>query len=412
MNAARETYVRRPHFRHSAGTEKRSCLVLAARAAVLATLQSTGYLDLPRRSRAARVTGLSGNFHDAWVEAPPERVHIASCRFFDEAAAIVTLDDGRDLRVTLIGSHDGGTDGTAHAAIEVRVDDPALAAMSPQELRERTRLLVSEAHWCGHWQDSALLDAAMQQARARAADAFDLVDGETGLPEDATPQEIRETLLHRKAKEILEREKCLMVPPLGVTEPAPQWPHKPNTRQVRAARKLELHAVSLERRTGRIIPDVTATTLPAPGWPAESLLVEITVTNGITDERRARIREVNLPALEIDLSRLGGKVTEGEFARLIVEEMAGKRWLHHPAIEAERSRLRAQWAASGTAHTAPRSATHLPERSAGGSHGDGRYPSQRYVEPKKTDFWLKGDALERWKREHPEAAANWFSKKD
>ncbi|KJJ95661.1 hypothetical protein UB44_21555 [Burkholderiaceae bacterium 26] len=261
VNAARETYLRRPHFRHAAGTEKHLCLVLAARAALLATLESTGYLDLPSHRRTARITGLSGSFYDAWVDAPSERVHIASCSFSDEAAAIVTLDDGRELHVVLVGSHASGTDGAQHAAIEVLVDDVALAGMSPEELRHRTRLLVSRAQWCGHWQDNVLLDSAMNQARARAADAFDLVDGETGLPDAATPQEIRETLLHRKAKEILEREKRLMVPQMSVTERSQQWPQEATTRKCRDAQALELQSVALEQRMGRIIPDVTAVTV-------------------------------------------------------------------------------------------------------------------------------------------------------
>jgi hypothetical protein len=165
----------------------------------------------------------------------------------------------------------------------------------------------------------------MDQARARAAGALDLVDGEAGLPDAATPLEIRETLLHRKAKAILEREKRLMVPQMTVTERSPQWPRETITRVCRDAQALELTSVALEQRTSRIIPDVTAATLPAPGWPAETLLIEITVTNGVDFARLARIRDANLPTLEIDLSRLGGKVTEAEFTRLILEEVAGKR---------------------------------------------------------------------------------------
>ena len=305
--------------------------------------------------------------------------------------------------------HAGGTDGVQHAAIEVRVDDVALAAMSPEELRNRTRLLVSRAQWCGHWQDNVLLDSAMDQARARAADAFDLVDGEIGLPDAATPQEIRETLLHRKAKEILEREKRLMVPQMSVTERSQQWPQEATTRKCRDAQALELQSVALEQRMGRIIPDVTAVTLPTLGWPTEKLLIEITVTNRMDAVRLARIRETNLPTLEIDLSRLGGKVTESEFTRLIVDEVAGKRWLHHPAIEAERGRLHAEWTAAGAARPFPAPRRESP---SGSLTGERRYPSQRYTGREETDLWLKGEALERWKRENPESAAIWFPEKN
>jgi hypothetical protein len=428
VNAARETYVRRPHFRHSAGSEKHSCLMLSARAALLATLENIGYLDLPSHQRSARITGLSGCFYDAWIDVPPERVHIAAYSFSDEAAAIVTLDDGRELRVVLMGGAVGGTEGTPHAMIEILVDDPALASMSPEELRHRMRLLVSDAHWCGHWQDNDLLDTAMNQARAQAADAVDLDDGTTGLPDIATPQDIRETLLHRMAKEILERERRLMVPEMTVTENAPHWPREPITRKCRDAQALNLSSVALEQRMSRIIPDVTAATLAVPGWPAETLLIEITVTNGVDDARLARIREADLPTLEIDLSRLGGKVTKAEFTRLIVEEVAGKRWLHHPVIETERCRLQAELTAVPEARpiTAAPDCRHQAEATTAGparlrtparlkrapdtSTRGGRSSTQRY--PASEDLWLKGEALEQWKRENPEAAANWFPKKD
>jgi len=197
-----------------------------------------------------------------------------------------------------------------------------------------------------------------------------------------------------------------MVPQMTVTERSPHWPQKTITRKCRDAQAFELKSVALEQRTGRIIPYVTAATLPAPGWPAETLLIEITVTNGMDI---ARIRETDLPTLEIDLSRLGGKVTESEFTRLIIEEIAGKRWLHHPAIEAERGRLHAESKAVGAERPFP---APRRERTPGSSTGEGRYPSQRYAGPKDTDLWLKGEALERWKRENPESAAIWFPKKD
>ncbi|MGF6873025.1 hypothetical protein [Paraburkholderia sp. MM5477-R1] len=109
VNAARDAFRLRPHFCHVDGTEKHSCLVLAARAVLLATLESTEYLNLPSRRRTARVAGISGEFHDAWFDAPAERVNIASCAFSDEAEATVvngcekpTLDGGIDQRYRMV----------------------------------------------------------------------------------------------------------------------------------------------------------------------------------------------------------------------------------------------------------------------------------------------------------------------
>ena len=43
-------------------------------------------------------------------------------------------------------------------------------------------------------------------------------------------------------------------------------------------------------------------------WPS-TLHVEVTVTHGIDAEKLSRIRELNVPTLEIDIGSLGGKVT-------------------------------------------------------------------------------------------------------
>ena len=43
--------------------------------------------------------------------------------------------------------------------------------------------------------------------------------------------------------------------------------------------------------------------------------------------------------LEIDIGRMGGVVTREEFSRLVVDEIAGKRWLYHPALWEEEQSL-------------------------------------------------------------------------
>lgn len=107
------------------------------------------------------------------------------------------------------------------------------------------------------------------------------------------------------------------------------------------SRVLLLESVVLEKNVGQIRPDVIAITKAQDDWPAERLLVEVTVTNAIDDERRARIADEGFAALEIDIARMGGVVTEAEFGSLVVFEEAGKRWLHHPWLEAEHARLAA-----------------------------------------------------------------------
>jgi hypothetical protein len=75
-------------------------------------------------------------------------------------------------------------------------------------------------------------------------------------------------------------------------------------------------------------------------WPL-TLLVEVTVTHGIDEEKHQRIRELNLPTLEIDLSQLGGRITLENLRDLIVDQTVGKRWVHHPVFPIKLRQLNA-----------------------------------------------------------------------
>ncbi len=313
VNAGKAIYRRRPHFRHEAGGERRTCLIAAARAGLLASLAEVGYVTLPGHRRDARITGLSGHVYEAWVEVPPEAVKVLSTAIVDEASAIVRLEDGREFRVLLVGSRNSAT--VDAPTVEIVVDDPALAAFSPEDLRNRMRLDVRAGNWCSHWQDLQLDADAAKAAVDLATDSIDY-----GSPN-------RESALHEAAKKILELECCILVPALRVSE----------ANQIRPAALLELEDVSLEHPLGEIRPDVKARTVSHIHWPADDLLIEVTVSNRITSEREARIKKRNLPALEINLSMLAGRVTLTEFRDLVVRELEGKRWIHHPAVtEAER----------------------------------------------------------------------------
>ncbi|CAE6955836.1 hypothetical protein [Paraburkholderia domus] len=403
-------------------------MIAAARAALIATMADDGLLTLPSRRRDVRVTGLSGNVYDAWCDQPPELVRIRSYVFRDHAEALITLDDGRELAVILVGGL--GPTGLNAAAIEIVVDDPSLAAMAPDELRSRIRLLASHATWRGHWRDEQLTAQAEEGARELAIAGLDWVDGEHETPEAATPAEVRETLLHRKAKEILLREKRLMVPDLVVVIPPLSRFSVETKHLLRPATLLHLQGVMLEQAVGNIRPDLKALTVATANWPAEDLLVEITVSNGIDAQRIEKIRARDLPTLEIDLSKLGGRLSEAEFARLIVHELAGKRWIHHPALAtAQRSieqRRKAPVQRTPPAHDpAIRHATNAdapePTRSTQqrrpSPYYESKYPSsddvqRRSFDAKRADFWLKGAEREAWDRRNPESPYSRFHKKD
>jgi hypothetical protein len=336
VNAAKDEYQKRPHFRHADGVQKDSCMVIAARAAIMEVLTQGDTLLLPRRRRGRRVEGLSGQFHEAWVEAPPERIRVTSVDFQDKLKAVLRLDDGRQLVVHLVGSAHTGEHGNVVPAIDIIVDDAsiaAIAAMSPDEIRRRLVPLLEGACWRRHWEDDRLDGDAEAAARAHAADSLDWDDADD-LPEDTPADLRRESLLHRVVKAILEKHKHLRLPSFPVRVERQVEDGAIGSEIVIPEYRARLQTVTLERRLGRIVPDVVAQ--QADG---KDLLIEVTVTNRITDERIERIGECGLPAVEIDVGRMGGRVTRAELERLVIDEVAGKRWLYHPRADEIRYQL-------------------------------------------------------------------------
>ena len=68
----------------------------------------------------------------------------------------------------------------------------------------------------------------------------------------------------------------------------------------------------------------------------------MTVTHGIDAEKLRRIRELDLPTLEINIGSLGGQVTLDGLRTLVVDRTIGKRWVHHPVWRVKRKILEAE----------------------------------------------------------------------
>jgi len=345
VNAAKAEFLRRPHFRHPDGSERRECMVLAARAAALRQLHEDGWLELPRRRIRGQALGLSGVFHEAWVEQPPQRLRVDQVNYADRASAIFTFEDGRQLRVELTGTA-GGTDehGSSNRGMPViymAVEDPELASMDPIELRARLRLEATELCWHRHWNDADLQAQADAQARLTAEFYFDEVPAWLDLPEGMDAALRRETVLHHEVKRILEEAGRVTAPQVEArAEVFASRGQVYRDRWVLEEEDLRLCCVELETRFGRLVPDVTCEAFDGDGQARYlPLLIEVTVTNTIDEERKSRIRAHREATLEIDLSMAGGRVNRDELRRLVVDEVAIKRWLFHPDQKYQSARL-------------------------------------------------------------------------
>jgi hypothetical protein len=276
---------------------------------------------------------------------PSRSVRISQVDYRDRATAVITLDDGRQLRVELTGtagSHDQpSSDGRPVPTIYLAVNDPELAALAPDELRRRARLQPDELCWHAHWNDAELLAQAEAAARERAHFYFDDVPSCLDLPDGLDPALRRETVLHHEVKRILEEVGRLTVPEIAVEVEVPRTDGQIlQGRWVEEEEELRLERVQLETRYGRLIPDITCDAFGSDCHARHlPLLIEVTVTNPIDEERLGRIRATGEATLEIDLSLAGGRVNRDELRRLVVHEVATKRWLFHPDLEWQRSAL-------------------------------------------------------------------------
>ncbi len=92
------------------------------------------------------------------------------------------------------------------------------------------------------------------------------------------------------------------------------------------ARLVALDEVVLEKRTGNIIPDIMVRT--GTKW----LLVEVAVTHFVDAEKRAKIRAMGLPAIEIDLSKIRRDIDRSDLEELIIRGEQHKQWLNNPEL--------------------------------------------------------------------------------
>jgi hypothetical protein len=339
VNAAKSDFEMRPHFRHPKGAARNECLILSARAAILRHLREDGWLDLPRRRMSSRAVGVSGTQYEAWVDAPRERVRILDIDFRDRAFAVLTLGDGRQLRVQLTGTAGDVTPELNEAGLPVptiflATDDLSVAAMKPDEIRRRLTLLPDGIRWCGHWDDEALRASADAAAKAEATRYMDDIPAGLILPDGMDPALKWQTVLHYEVKNILAEACELMAPSMEeVIEVRALDGRILRERVFEPAEMLELTHVDLEQRFGRVVPDLVCQGWASGGIWLIPLFIEVTVTNHIDEERLARIQSEQAYALEIDLSLTGGRVTRDELRRLVVEDVAMKRWLHFPNFE-------------------------------------------------------------------------------
>ena len=119
-------------------------------------------------------------------------------------------------------------------------------------------------------------------------------------------------------------------------EVAFEFPHTSRGKTIAPQRRYPIESVVVERKTGSIIPDVIVES------SGRTLLVEVTVTHGVDDDKLRRIRELGLSCLEIDLSAAPRDLGPEELEKIVVDGTAHKRWLHNVRANNARNRMLAE----------------------------------------------------------------------
>lgn len=128
-----------------------------------------------------------------------------------------------------------------------------------------------------------------------------------------------ETSLHLAAKDILSKAKKMTIPAVYV-----HFPHSPKGDElVSSEMEITIDRVELEKRIGRIIPDVVIHS------GDKQFLVEIFVTHPIEDEKLKTIEAENISTIEIDLSSVERTITIEELSEILLEKNEKKIWKYN-----------------------------------------------------------------------------------
>lgn len=130
-----------------------------------------------------------------------------------------------------------------------------------------------------------------------------------------------ETAIHMKAKEIIEKEKHLILPDFFVE-------YKGLIR-MRPSVRVDFDHVKLEYRIGNIIPDIVAYIKNTP------LIIEIKITHGIDDLKSNKIKTLDISAIEIDLSYINADFNPESLYEEIVLNTKNKKWIFNRNKEKE-----------------------------------------------------------------------------
>lgn len=139
-----------------------------------------------------------------------------------------------------------------------------------------------------------------------------------------------ETAIHMKAKEIIENAKHIMLPRVVAD-------YKGLFKEVSSERVVEFDRIVLEKRVEDIIPDILAYK------DEHALMIEITITHGIDDEKLKKIERIGISTIEIVLSDMDTNFDPDFLYKEIIHNTKNKYWVYNTLEIKERETLKEQY---------------------------------------------------------------------
>lgn len=169
VNARNPYWKKRPHFRHYQAPELKDCATNAVLTAAIKIVKTIIELKLPSFEVTQEISTPSGKIFTAKAKAAEEIVQVAVTEFVDATDAILTLADGRKIRLRLVATARRSSDPTESVMDEVAIDltDPVLQTADPETLREHITLSGSARRWCHFSDTQALEKLALADATAQ-----------------------------------------------------------------------------------------------------------------------------------------------------------------------------------------------------------------------------------------------------
>ncbi len=148
----------------------------------------------------------------------------------------------------------------------------------------------------------------------------------------------QQTALHIMAKEIIEEELSLYVPGIKFEREEIYnnrgdelfW-ELPKEYEYKQGGMVKFDSVELEKKITDIVPDIV---VYKNGRPC---LIEIAVTHFVDDEKLLKVKRLNIPMFEINISSLHGSAFNKEQLReAIIKQKDTKKWIYNPQYESGR----------------------------------------------------------------------------